>query len=127
VLLLGDDFRKEEAAARAKAWLGNKEIMDVARLGKTFHPVEGDLGKQASDTFVLEDAEDNVFYLAVFNYDAANSAHKSISLERAGLNSQIPYQLHDLWEGTQGETVGELVVSLGPAESKIFKLTAKAN
>jgi hypothetical protein len=125
VLLLGDDFRKEEAATRAKAWLGNKEIMNIARLGKTFRPVEGDLGKQASNAFVLEDAEDNVFYLAVFNYDAANSAHKSISLERAGLNSQVAYQLLDLWEGTQGEAAGELAVTLEPAESKIFKLTAK--
>ncbi|MEK3984211.1 alpha-galactosidase [Paenibacillus sp. FSL K6-3166] len=125
VLLLGDDFRKEEAATRAKAWLGNKEIMNIARLGKTFRPVEGDLGKQASNAFVLEDAEDNVFYLAVFNYDAANSAHKSISLERAGLNSQVAYQLLDLWEGTQGQAAGELAVMLEPAESKIFKLTAK--
>lgn len=101
--------------------------MDVARLGKTFHPVEGDLGKQASDAFVLEDTEDNTFYLAVFNYDAVNSAHKSISLERAGLKGQTAYQLIDLWEGTPGEAVGELVVTLEPAESKIFKLTVKAN
>ncbi|HEY4430807.1 MAG TPA: alpha-galactosidase [Paenibacillus sp.] len=127
VLLLGDDFRKEEAATRAKAWLGNKAIMDVARLGKTFHPVEGDLGKQASDAFVLEDTEGKVFYLAVFNYDAANSVHKSISLERAGLNDQTAYELLDLWEGTQGVAAGELAVTLEPAESKIFKLTAKAN
>lgn len=125
VLLLGDDFRKEEAAARAKAWLSNKDIMDVARLGKTFRPIEGDLGKQSCDTFVLESAEENAFYIAVFNYDAVKSAPRSISLERAGLNAQGAYQLLDLWEGVKGETSGELEVTLEPAESKIFKLTAK--
>ncbi|MEK4994349.1 alpha-galactosidase [Paenibacillus odorifer] len=125
VLLLGDDFRKEEAAARAKAWLSNKDIMDVARLGKTFRPIEGDFGKQSCDTFVLESAEENAFYIAVFNYDVTKSAPKSLSLERAGLNAQAAYQLLDLWEGVEGETSGKLEVTLEPAESKIFKLTAK--
>jgi alpha-galactosidase len=125
VLLLGDDFRKEEAAARAKAWLSNKDIMDVARLGKTFRPIEGDLGKQSCDTFVLESAEENAFYIAVFNYDVTKSAPKSLSLERAGLNAQAAYQLLDLWEGVEGEISGKLEVTLEPAESKIFKLTAK--
>jgi alpha-galactosidase len=125
VLLLGDDFRKEEAAARAKAWLSNKDIMDVARLGKTFRPIEGDLGKQSCDTFVLESSEENAFYIAVFNYDVTKSAPKSLSLERAGLNAQAAYQLLDLWEGVEGETSGKLEVTLEPAESKIFKLTAK--
>ncbi|WP_339169193.1 alpha-galactosidase [Paenibacillus sp. FSL H7-0943] len=125
VLLLGDDFRKEEAAARAKAWLSNKDIMDVARLGKTFRPIEGDLGKQSCDTFVLESSEENAFYIAVFNYDVTKSAPKSLSLERAGLNAQAAYQLLDLWEGVEGEISGKLEVTLEPAESKIFKLTAK--
>ncbi|OBZ11753.1 alpha-galactosidase [Bacillus sp. FJAT-27264] len=127
VLLMGDDFRKEEAAARAKEWLGNKEIMHVARLGQTFRPVEGDLGKQASDLFVLEATEENAFYLAVFNFDAAQAAHKSISLERAGLDGTARYSLQDLWEGSQGEAAGVLTLNLEPAESKIFKLTVKAD
>jgi alpha-galactosidase len=127
VLLMGDDFRKEEAAQRARAWLGNEEIMKVARLGQTFRPVEGDLGKQASDVFVLESKEENAFYLAIFNFDAAQAAHKSISLERAGLDAQAAYNLHDLWEGLQGEAKGELAVTLEPAESKIYRLTVKGN
>ncbi|MFF2909013.1 alpha-galactosidase [Paenibacillus sp. NPDC057934] len=127
VLLMGDDFRKEEAAARAREWLGNKEIMHVARLGQTFRPVEGDLGKNASDVFVLEATEENAFYLAVFNFDAAQAAHKSISLERAGLDGTARYSLQDLWESSQGEAAGVLTLNLEPAESKIFKLTVKAD
>lgn len=127
VLLLGDDFRKEEAAERAKEWLGNKEILNVARMGKTFRPVESDFGKLSSDVFVLESPEEKSFYLAVFNFDSAQAAEKSISLERAGLNANALYNVQDLWEGSQGETSGELIVSLEPAESKIFRLTVKEN
>ncbi|WP_347398435.1 alpha-galactosidase [Paenibacillus amylolyticus] len=127
VLLLGDDFRKEEAAERAKEWLGNKEILNVARMGKTFRPVESDFGKLSSDVFVLESPEEKSSYLAVFNFDSAQAAEKSISLERAGLNANALYNVQDLWEGSQGETSGELIVSLEPAESKIFRLTVKEN
>ncbi|MCF7754123.1 alpha-galactosidase [Paenibacillus xylanexedens] len=127
VLLLGDDFRKEEAAERARAWLGNTDILSVARMGKTFRPIEGDLGKLSSDVFVLESLEEKSFYLAVFNFDAAQAAEKSILLKRAGLNANALYNVQDLWEGSQGETSGELIVSLEPAESKIFRLTVKEN
>jgi len=127
VLLLGDDFRKEEAAERARAWLGNTDILNVARMGKTFRPVESDFGKLSSDVFVLESPEEKGFFLAVFNFDAAQAAEKSISLKRAGLNANALYNVQDLWEGSQGETSGELIVSLEPAESKIFRLTVKEN
>jgi alpha-galactosidase len=126
VLLLGDDFRKEEAAARAKAWLGNQDIMDVARLGKTFRPVEGGLGKHASDVFVLNIAEEHAFYLAVFNFDPEQAAQKSVSLARAGLDAEAQYALKDLWEGIEGTVSGMLAVTLEPAEAKIYKLTVQA-
>ncbi|MNP64546.1 hypothetical protein D3C76_1600500 [compost metagenome] len=77
--------------------------------------------------FVLESPEEKCFYLAVFNFDAAQAAEKSISLKRAGLNANALYNVQDLWEGSQGETSGELIVSLEPAESKIFRLTVKEN
>ncbi|MNN77246.1 hypothetical protein D3C81_1936950 [compost metagenome] len=100
--------------------------MDVARLGKTFRPVEGDLGERASDVFVLEAAEEGACYLAVFNFDDAQPAHKSVPLARAGLNAKAAYIIQDLWEGTHGEVPdGVLSVTLEPAESKIYKLIVK--
>lgn len=125
VLLLGDDFRKVEAAERAKAWLGNKEIMDVALLGKTFRPLEGGLGKNASDVFLLSVPEEKSFYLAVFNFDLEQAVQKSVSLARAGLDAEAQYSLKDLWEGTEGAASGVLDITLLPAESKIFRLTVK--
>lgn len=125
VLLLGDDFRKAEAAERAKAWLGNQEIMDVARLGITFRPLEGGLGKGSSDVFVLSVPEEKAFYLAVFNFDLEQASQKSVSLARAGLDAEAHYDLKDLWEGTEGTVTGVLDITLEPAESKIFRLTVK--
>ncbi|WP_019635809.1 alpha-galactosidase [Paenibacillus fonticola] len=123
VLLLGDDFRNEEAASRAKEWLQNQEVMDVARLGKTFIPVEGSLGKRASDVFVLPDPkQQDSAYIAVFNFDAEQPAQKTISLKRAGLDGTARYNVSDLWESKHSQTSGDLTVNLEPAESKIFKL-----
>ena len=128
VLLLGDDFRNEEAAWRAKAWLSNQNIMDVARLGQTFRPIEGNFGDKGADAFVLIPADqDTVAYLAVFNLDGKQSARKSLSLERAGLDPTQQYSVSDLWEGTNSEVVKELTVDLEPAESKIFKLNINSN
>ncbi|MGF9695405.1 alpha-galactosidase [Paenibacillus sp. MABNR03] len=127
VLLLGDDFRQAEAGERAKEWLANNKIMNVARLGQTFRPVEGDCGKGASDVFVLELVEEQSFYLAVFNFDAARVVHKTISLKRAGLDASTIYSYEELWEGVQGESSGDLNVTLEQAESKIYRLTVKGS
>jgi alpha-galactosidase len=124
VLLLGDDFRHEEAAWRAKTWLSNREVMDLARLGKTFRPVEGDLGKGAADVFVLrQPEEEDAVYLAIFNFDPDAAAQKSVQLERAGLQANLVYQVFDLWEGTVSEAAGQVTVRLEPAESKLLKLS----
>ncbi|WP_235439993.1 alpha-galactosidase [Paenibacillus sp. DMB20] len=123
VLLLGDDFRHEEAAWRAKNWLGNEAITEIARLGRTFVPVEGKLGKQAADTFVLtHPREAGTTYIAVFNFDGAEFVQKTVSLERCGLEAHASYTVLDVWEGTASQSEGTLVVELAPAESKILKL-----
>ncbi|MGG6310836.1 alpha-galactosidase [Paenibacillus macerans] len=125
LLLLGDDFRKEEAASRAKAWLGNKAVMDVARLGQTFQPLDGGFGDRAADVFVLADPAKErgaSMYVAVFNFDPAGAVRKTVSLTRAGLDKGVRYRVSDLWEGTESEAIGELVVDLEPAEAKIFKV-----
>ena len=59
-----------------------------------------------------------------FNFDAANAAHRTVSLERAGLDASTVYSYQDLWEGDK-ETIGHMSITLEPAESKIFRLTVK--
>ncbi|OPA76675.1 alpha-galactosidase [Paenibacillus selenitireducens] len=121
VLLMGDDFREEEAAWRAKAWLTNKDIINVARIGKTFVPVEGNNGSGAADVFVQSDADGDV-YVAVFNYDGSCEVEKNIDLARLGLDAAAGYRVHDLWDGSESEASGSWNVKLHPAESKIYRL-----
>ncbi|GJM77740.1 hypothetical protein HMSSN139_02360 [Paenibacillus sp. HMSSN-139] len=130
LLLLGDDFRKEGAAERAKAWLGNRAVMDVARLGRTFRPLEWGFGDRAADVFVLEAPGSgtnggDALYVAAFNFDGTTAARKTISLARAGLDPKAYYRVVDLWEGKEHEAAGQLVVDLAPAEAKIFKLSGR--
>jgi alpha-galactosidase len=126
VLLMGDDFRKEEARRRASEWLSNTDVMELARKGVTFVPLEGISSKGASDVFLLKPSEQEAesFYLAVFNFNKEVSAEKNISLKRLGfLDAQTEYRLKDLWAGTVTEGSGDILVSLEAAESKLLKIT----
>ncbi|MUG65103.1 alpha-galactosidase [Paenibacillus campinasensis] len=123
VLLLGDDFRHEEAALRAREWLGNREVMEVARYGRTFVPVESGKGDRAADTFMLEHPnEKGAVYFAVFNFDKDQSREVTVSLSRAGLDPDRIYIARDLWEGTEHEVSGDWAAELAPAASTIFRL-----
>ncbi|KAF9129007.1 hypothetical protein BGX30_014126 [Mortierella sp. GBA39] len=123
VLLLGDDFRQEEAASRAKAWLKNGSIMELARKGTTFVPVESAQGGRAADAFMLADPdEEGTVYLAVFNFDGKQAANKTVPLDRLGLEPLATYRVTDLWEGTESKASGEVRISLEPAESTILML-----
>ncbi|MET3548589.1 hypothetical protein ABID47_005219 [Paenibacillus favisporus] len=123
VLLLGDDFRQEEAASRAKAWLRNGSIMELARKGTAFVPVESAQGGRAADAFMLADPdEEGTVYLAVFNFDGKQAANKTVALNRLGLEPLATYRVTDLWEGTESEASGEVRISLEPAESTILML-----
>ncbi|MNJ72018.1 hypothetical protein D3C77_686260 [compost metagenome] len=73
--------------------------------------------------FVLPDpGQKEIAYIAVFNFNSEQSANKTISLERAGLDGTAHYSVSDLWEGKHSEISGALMVDLDPAESKIFRL-----
>jgi alpha-galactosidase len=127
VLLLGDDFRREEAGRRALAWLGNHEILELARKGKSFVPLEGKAGSGATDVFVLKETISEgggVIYFAVFNFNAKEKATKRIQSDRLGLEAGRAYILEDLWDKNKASGTSDeaLEVMLGPGESKLYKL-----
>ena len=93
VLLNSDDIRREEAALRLKKLLTNKEINHLVVMGVTFKPVEGNTGNSACDIFVLDDALNKVFYIAIFNFYVEDSVVKTIDLERIGLDKTINYNV----------------------------------
>ena len=121
MLLDSDDFREEEARKRAEEILTNTEILDVARAGRTFRPVEGNTGDRACDTFVRQDA-DGSFYLAVFNFSDTETKKMQLSFDRIGLQEGITYRVRDLWTKEETEERDLLSVSLEEAQPKLFRI-----
>ncbi|MFC4101511.1 alpha-galactosidase [Paenibacillus xanthanilyticus] len=125
VMLLGDDYRNEEARKRAEAWLANEDVLRLARLGRTFAPVEGCANAGAADAFTLRTAEgdSSVLYVAVFNYDQDAMAESTVSFERLGLTDKTGnYRVRELWSGEEWIAADELRLSLEAMEAKLVRI-----
>ncbi len=122
VFLNGDDVSGPESTGRdlCRRWLTNEAVNRIARLGRSFIPVEGNTGQQACDVFLLQD--ESAAYLAVFNYDGKAGTEKTILLERCGLSSMREYAVTDLWSGKSWKAKGQVTISLAAAESTILRL-----
>lgn len=122
VLLLGDDFRHEEARTRATEWLANEKLLSLARLGRTFVPVESGTGSGAANVFMLREGERIV--LAVFNFDSTSPIQVRIPLEKIGAMESdyyTSYRVTDLWSGGSNDGSGEVHLSIEAGESILFE------
>ncbi len=124
LLLDSDDLMDPRAQGRAKSLLTNSEILDVARAGRSFRPVEGDAGTHAANVFERNDPDGSVF-VAVFNFSPSERTKMTLAPARLGLDADREYRVHDLWLGKDSEFHGAFDVALGPAESKILHLIPK--
>ncbi len=122
MMIDSDDFRISGARERAKEILTNEEINEVAKAGVSFRPVEGNTRDRACDTFVRYDAEEDVTYLAVFNFSAAEDKKLAVELSRIGLDPEQKYRMYDLWSKTTQEIQGTAEITLEKAEPKIYKI-----
>ena len=104
---------------RARDLLTRPSILAVARIGKTFRPVENNTGDRATDEFVYQKGA--TWYLAVFNYQQ-QPATKHIDLVRAGLSPGTRYRAMDLWKGTSFTVLDKFSVNLEPAQAALFSL-----
>jgi alpha-galactosidase len=124
VLLDSDDLLDPRAQERAKELLTNKAILDVARAGRSFRPVEGDAGTRAASVFTRSEPDGSLL-VAVFNYNPGAESDVNVSLARLGLDSSKGYRATDLWLGNSREVRGSLEVKLKPAESTILHLALR--
>ncbi|REE69738.1 carbohydrate binding protein with CBM6 domain [Paenibacillus taihuensis] len=122
VYLDSDDVSNPTAQTYMKTLLTNPRVNAVALMGEAFAPVEGNTGTAAADQFVLKDKKD--YYLAVFNYTQENVV-KTIDLARAGIPSGAKVTATDLWTNTSQQITGPFTVSLGAAQSMLYKITVK--
>ncbi|MDB5120269.1 MAG: alpha-galactosidase [Sphingobacteriales bacterium] len=124
IFIAGDDFSADGGLIgkeRAKKFLTNKDINDIAKMGKSFEPVEGDTGSKAAEMFVHQDG--NNLYLAVFNF-SKSAKNNNLELSRLGLLSNKNYQVKELWTGnTSTIKSGSLDVTVNPGDVQVFKFT----
>jgi hypothetical protein len=118
VFLNGDDLTTATGQAAAQIFLTNPAMDDVARIGHTFTPVEGNTGSSAANIFVRPDG--NTWCLAVFNY-GSSSVNRTVDLSRAGLPPGN-YLATNLWDGTTLTVSDSFNVNLSAAQSKLFRL-----
>jgi alpha-galactosidase len=128
-LLLGDDYRQDEAARRARNWMTHPEVMELARLGRTFRPVDGPGGSGASDVFVLDVVAGNEAWVAVFNYGRETNSHKYLEMRRLGITGKGGWTVRDVWSGEEqalAAGTNGFSVLLAPAESKLLRISSKS-
>ena len=124
VLLDSDDLMDPRAQQRARELLTNPNILNVARAGRSFRPVEGDAGERAAQVFTRSE-QDGSMLVAAFNYSRDRGESLSIELSRLGLDAKRDYRMTDLWTGNVKDVTRSVTLELGSAESTIVRLAAQ--
>jgi alpha-galactosidase len=122
IVRLENDLTDTNQQTLVEGVVTNAAIMDVARLGACFMPVDFNTGSYAPYSFVHQDGSD--FYVAMFNYADGTIAH-DVDMARAGLDPSATYDLVNLWDGGTSTASGTLSKSLSSKNAKLFKLTAQ--
>lgn len=120
LFLDGDTLTNAASQAAARMCLTNRAINDVARVGKTFRPVDAANSTAAANYFVWQDGAN--YRIAVFNY-TSSATNETVDLTRAGLAAGT-YVATNLWDGTISTVSGSFNVSLNAKQSKLFSLAA---
>lgn len=122
-LITGDDFSVYgHASEAAKQFLQNQDLLEVARQGGVFRPVDHHSRDQSSNIFVKNSGR--YTYVAVMNY-APTSATFSLNLQQAGLSVKEAYTAKELFSGkisTQNKT---MQITLPAADAVIYRLERK--
>nr|WP_084406926.1 hypothetical protein [Pedobacter panaciterrae] len=119
---VGDPIARE----RTKSFTSNSEINDIARIGKSFYPVEGYTAPQPNKTervFMYE--TDKEVYVAIFNFNKEEEIG-NIELKRLNLNSNQIKQVKELWFGNEVTIKeGKLPYTIPGQDVRVFKLAKK--
>jgi alpha-galactosidase len=121
IFISGDDFSDTGGVTgkeRAKKFLTNQEVCDVARIRKSFEPVEGNTDNRAGNLFCYQDGEN--LYLAIFNFSNARRDF-TVEPERIGLNAGGTVNSKELWSGTVQTNSGTLYIHVAPEDAVLYK------
>jgi alpha-galactosidase len=121
IFISGDDFSAGGGAtgkARAKQFLNNAEVNAVAKMEKSFRPVEGDTANHATRLFSF--TATNGVYLAAFNFERTNASIR-VDLNRLGIRTDRPVQTSELWSGATTEVSNPMIIQFNFANAALYK------
>ncbi|HEY9128021.1 MAG TPA: hypothetical protein VIM62_12890 [Acidobacteriaceae bacterium] len=124
LLIDSDDLLDPKDQERARELLTNKAVLDLARAGRSFRPVEAESGIHAAPIFERRDADGGV-YIAAFNYSEDKPATLELDLTRVGLDATKKYAAYDLWAGATQSIMHTLTFHLAAGQSQLIHITAK--
>lgn len=124
VLLDSDDLMDPRAQQRAKELLTNPNILNVAKAGRSFRPVEGDAGAHAAQVFTRSEPDGSML-VAAFNFSRDTGVRLNIGLSRLGLDAARDYRMTDLWSGKVRDVKEPVILELGPSESAIVRMSER--
>ena len=141
-VLLGDNYSLEGSyqGTQAERDLSmriatNADINAVARIGRSFRPVEGGLEVQfyryqhlygVDREFILD--TNNALYYAVFNYDEDNDFTKTADFNRIGIDPGNVKRIKELWTGEQVNFSGNgFSVSVPKADVRMYRIEKNAS
>jgi alpha-galactosidase len=127
IFISGDDFSDKGGATgkeRAKEFLTNRAVDDVARIPKSFEPVEGNTDNHAANLFCYKNGDN--LYLAVFNFSNTGKDF-SIDPERIGLKTGGTVDSKELWSGTVQTNSGPLSIHVAPEDVGFYKFYGMKN
>lgn len=139
-LLLGDNLSLEKGscrgiqAARDRTikMTRNKKLIEIARLGKMFRPVEGAMSESFSlfqpmavDKYYTLDTGE-VLYLVAFNFDKSNSLTEKI-FARIGVTPGFVSSIHELWNDTTVDNFNthDFRISVPPCDVCVYRIDKK--
>ncbi len=119
-LFTGDDYSVFGPwSARTKTLLQNPDLLQIARSGKAFRPVEGNTGENTSNLFVSTSTP--VTYLAILNYGNEEKNY-NIDFKRIGLSLASKFTAVELFSNKIITVDKALPVVLPGADAVIYKI-----
>jgi len=125
IVMCGDDFSQvsglKETADKAKKWMTNKEIMQMARECKSFRPVSGSTDI-ADFVFTYNTGKD--LYIAVFNYSGFDLTY-NIPLTLLGLDAKRTYNFKELWFGRKLQAKDTFHIEIPKKDVRVYRFPLK--
>lgn len=134
MVMYGDNFSNKTpvtagfptlSRTRAMSLMTNNDINDIARMGRSFKPVQGYIASYngAENLFMYE--TDQYFYLACLNY-SSRTIFGTIPLERLGLTTGNVGTIKELWiQNEVSLASGGFYYQVPGNDARIYRITKK--